>query len=59
MRDFDGIGALLLVAWFSALLLALACLPGPFAASVPYLLLLLSLAVFAPSAGMACALPGP
>jgi len=46
MRDFDGIGALLLVAWFSAVLLALACLPGPFAASVPYLLLLLSLALF-------------
>ena len=45
MRDFDGIGALLLVAWFSAVLLALACLPGPFAASVPYLLLLLSLAL--------------
>lgn len=46
MRDFDGIGALLLVAWFSAFLLALACLPGPFAASVPYALLLVSLAVF-------------
>jgi len=46
MRDFDGIGALLLVAWFSAFLLALACLPGPFAASVPYVLLVVSFAVF-------------
>jgi MFS family permease len=46
VRDFDAIGALLLVAWFSAFLLALACLPGPFAASVPYLLLLLAVAVF-------------
>jgi MFS family permease len=46
MRDFDGIGALLLVAWFSAFLLALACLPGPFAAGLPYVLLLASLAVF-------------
>jgi EmrB/QacA subfamily drug resistance transporter len=46
MREFDGLGALLLVTWFSAFLLALACLPGPFAASASYLLLLLSLIVF-------------
>jgi EmrB/QacA subfamily drug resistance transporter len=47
MREFDAFGALLLVAWLSALLLAVACARGPFTALVPYALLLLGLAAFA------------
>ena len=46
MRDFDGAGAVLLVVWMSALLLASAFLPGPFGPAVPGILLLLSLAAF-------------
>jgi len=47
MREFDALGALLLVAWLSALLLAVASAPGPFAAVVPYGLLCLGVAAFA------------
>jgi predicted MFS family arabinose efflux permease len=47
MREFDVLGALLLVAWLSALLLAVACAPGPFATVVPYGLSLLGAAAFA------------
>lgn len=46
MRDFDGAGAVLLVVWMSALLLASAFLPGPLGPAVPGILLLLSLAAF-------------
>jgi MFS family permease len=47
MREFDAFGALLLVAWLSALLLAVACARGPFTALVPYGLLVLGFAAFA------------
>jgi len=44
MREFDAIGALLLVTWLSALLLGVACAPGPFTAVVANGLFLLGLA---------------
>ncbi len=47
VRGFDALGAILLVAWMSALLLALALLPGPFGPAVPRGLALLSLFSFA------------
>jgi EmrB/QacA subfamily drug resistance transporter len=47
MRGFDGRGGILLVLWMSALLLAFAYLPGPFAAAVPLSLLLLAAVGFA------------
>jgi EmrB/QacA subfamily drug resistance transporter len=47
MREFDAFGALLLVGWLSALLLAVASAPGPFTPVVPYGLVLLGLAAFA------------
>jgi EmrB/QacA subfamily drug resistance transporter len=47
MRGFDGVGALLLVVSLGALLLSWAYLPGPFAATVPLSLMLLSLIAMA------------
>lgn len=47
MRDFDAVGALLLVAWLSALLLSVASAPGPFTAVVAYSLFLLGLTALA------------
>ena len=47
MRSFDAIGAVLLVAWMSALLLAFALLSGPFGLPVPLGLALLSLVLLA------------
>ena len=44
MREFDAAGAILLVVSMSALLLAFAFWPGPFAAGLPVSLLLLALA---------------
>jgi MFS family permease len=47
VRGFDFPGAVLLVAWMSALLLAVAMLRGPFTPAVPYGLALLGLLSFA------------
>jgi MFS family permease len=46
LAEFDGRGAILLVVWLSALLLALAYAPGPYAAIVPGSLLLLAVLAF-------------
>jgi EmrB/QacA subfamily drug resistance transporter len=47
LREFDALGALLLVAWLSALLLGVACAPGPFTPIVSCGLLLLGLTALA------------
>jgi len=47
IQGFDAIGAILLVAWMGALLLAFATLPGPFSGAIPSCLALLSLVAFA------------
>jgi MFS family permease len=46
LAEFDGTGAILLVVWLSALLLALAFAPGPYAAMFPWGLLLLAAVAF-------------
>lgn len=46
VRGFDALGAILLIAWMSALLLALALLRGPFGPEVPGALALMGLLAF-------------